>query len=301
VRDDRPPWVINPDEQTRARSAAAGHGRTHGARANGEIPLPPLLPRESPMGRGRVPNLSLSDSNVGGRASRRARRKAGPALIERKGNWHVHGRVQAGGQSIRIRRGTGLPAREEFREAADTLRRQWEREAVDELVHGYKPSKKVGLASREYLGLDERGEPRADAPRRGAREVEAVQDVVREFAERLLSDIKPEEWRAFLRKRHKANSVDTRRRYEGALRSFLAWCAAEARGYVREMPRLREESDEPRGKQRVQKHRKRRQVADLRPICSSSCSASRRSISRRSFTSNGRPARACRRCCTVAC
>lgn len=158
---------------------------------------------------------------------RRKGKRAGPGLqiVDRDGYWHVHGRVRAAGRSIRIRQSTGLEARPELWEDADAIRLQIETEIRAEAIHGVKPSVPVAVAADRYL----------TQPRKrpiGAATTRTLQEVVRRFRLRLLSDIDPLEWNDWVDIRQKGNSASTRERYINDILAFLNWTARRPREWL---------------------------------------------------------------------
>ena len=81
----------------------------------------------------------------------RSRRKAGLAVVERDGFWHVHGTVIVQGRRIRIRKSTGLPARADLWEEADTERLRIERQIRGELRGEAGPGPHLSVAAEAYL------------------------------------------------------------------------------------------------------------------------------------------------------
>ena len=170
------------------------------------------------MDRKPVSDTTRSDKALLDKGARQ-RRKPGLAVVDRDGYWHIHGRVRVGGRSIRVRKGTGLEARQELWEDADAIRLRIESEIRNEVIHGVKPSLPVAIAADRYLSR-----PRTRPL--GASTQRTIQEIVKKFTVRLLRDIEPHEWNDLVEIRQKYNSPATRERYINDIVAFLNWCAA---------------------------------------------------------------------------
>lgn len=205
------------------------------------------------------------------RGNRRGRHRNPPGLrvIERAGHWYIHGTCRVKGRSVRVRRGSGLPAISENRGIAEDIRRQIEQEIVDEVVNGVRPTRPLGIAARDYLSLDPAsGEfvPGPDRPEPlGPTDVRIIQEIVARFGRRPLRGITGDEWNALLDERHRRSAASTRDRYRAAIMVFLKWCAAPARGYLSEIPAIQAAAGSRLERRRRRRHRTRRRVAELRP------------------------------------
>jgi site-specific recombinase XerD len=159
-----------------------------------------------------------------------------------------------------VRRSTGLPARDDTKEAALEIKRRIETEFTDAVIYGIKPSVALGVAARRYLGLDETGEK---LPNQGkdlaANDAKIIQAAVREFGMRQLNSISGEEWSRWAHRQNSRNVPATIVRYMAPVKSFLRWCARGDRRWLREVPEI-ELPKAPR-----EQHRKRRRVAELYP------------------------------------
>lgn len=205
------------------------------------------------MGRDRVSGPPPSDHR-GRRGS--GQRKAGPSglkVIERDGHWHVYGTVRAKGHTRRLRKSTDLPALPATWDAAQTIRRRWEGEILDEFVHGAKPKIATAIAADQFLR-------RARKRPLNARDIAIIQDIVVAFGERRLAEIGEGEWSAFIDNRNAGNKPETRERYITGVAAFLRWCHKRPRAWLDELPAF--ERDQAA---RKPKHRRARRVADLTP------------------------------------
>jgi integrase len=159
-----------------------------------------------------------------------------------------------------VRRSTGLPARPEFAEAAEQIKRQVEGNFVDEIVYGIKPSVALGVAARRYLGLDDDGDK---IPNRGHvvafSDLKKLQAVVREFGLRRVDEITGTEWSDWLLRQNAGNVAATIQRYAAPIKAFLRWCAGAQQGWLKAVPAI----DLPKVPR--QRHRQRRRVAELHP------------------------------------
>lgn len=222
------------------------------------------------MGRARIRAAARGDRRQGGGGSGGpggpARRPAGLAVVERDGSWHLHGTVQAGGRSRRVRRSTQLPARPEFRADAEALRERVEREILDELVHGRRPSPPLAVAARHYLGVDAGGRPKpgSRAERIGPSDLRVLEEIAGWAGARPVDAIEAREWNAFLDRRHKGNAADTRSRYVNPILSFLGWCADPDRGWLPAVPAIKRRPDVDDGID-ITRRAPRRPVEDMRP------------------------------------
>jgi integrase len=193
--------------------------------------------------------------NSGGR-----RRAAGLEIIERDGIWHVHGTVRISGldgvrRSVRIRKGTGLPATADTLAAAETLRDTWALEVRNQVIHGVRPSRPLPVAIEKFLAR-----PRDHGRKPGWREINTMKELARKFGVRLMNEIAPEEWVSLVEARCQGRSPATRERYLNSIMAFLNWCARKPRQWLSELP-----SFERNTAARKPKHRQRRRVIDWRP------------------------------------
>lgn len=201
------------------------------------------------MDRGPVPRAAS-----GGEAVRkRAPRARGLRVKPRSGIWNVTGTVQAGGRSKRIRKSTELPARPEFRDAAEELRRSWEAAAVAELVHGVKPSVPVSVAAARFLEHRLKIEkPLGDRDARVLRQIDA------RFGNRKLSTITDDEWGEFVEAENRGNAPASKERFLNPLCAWLNWCRKKPRRWLADMPQFDREQQA-----RKPKHRRARRVGEL--------------------------------------
>jgi hypothetical protein len=183
----------------------------------------------------------------------RKRKKRAPGLRveERDGYWHIRGTVRAGGRSARIRKGTGLVAKPENWDAAETVRLQVENEFRDAVIHGKTPSVPVAVAIDKYFGARP---TLKEGERRKLREVNA------KFGFRTINEITDEEWAKFIARRHERNSAATRERYLNSVLAFLNWCRMKPRRWLAELPTFERDQNV-----RKPKHRRARRVTELTP------------------------------------
>ncbi len=198
------------------------------------------------------------------RGPRPTRRRSAPGLqlVERDGTWHVHGTVRlrgldGGRRSVRVRKGTGLPARDDTRTAAETLRDTWALEIRNQVIHGVRPSRALSLAVEAWLKR-----PRDAGRKAGWREISFAQSIVRRFGVRLLNEISAEEWSSLVEGAVEGRSPATRERLLNTAMSFLNWCAKPPRRWIapEKLPHF-----ERNAAARKPRHRLRRRVAELRP------------------------------------
>jgi integrase len=219
------------------------------------------------MGRGRVSKAAPgaddthpAQGRAPTQAAARGRPTGGLVVVERAGHWYIHGTISVRGCSRRVRRGTGLPARPEFREAAEHIKRQVENDFVDEVVHGIKPSAPVGVAARKYLGLDKDGHKIAGQGEKvSLGDLKILQAAIREFGARQVNTLSGGEWLEWAQRENTGNLPNTLVRYLSPIKTFLRWCASPARGWLTSIPPI----DLP--KLPRQRHRQRRRVAELHP------------------------------------
>jgi site-specific recombinase XerD len=192
---------------------------------------------------------------------RRKRKKRAPGLdiIERDGNWHIHGTIHVRGRAKRIRRSTELPARSDTKEAALEIKRQIETQFVNEVVYGIKPSVALAVAARRYLGLNEEGEKLPGQGKDlGPTDLKILQTAVHEFGLRHLNLIAAEEWSGWAHRQNLGNTPRTLVRFMTPVLSFLRWCAGGDRQWLKvpyiELPKLP-----------YTRHWQRRRVAELSP------------------------------------
>jgi len=200
------------------------------------------------------------------KAGKRAKAPAGLRLIARDGCWHISGTVRVKGHSVRIRKSTELPARDELRGTAGDILRTIEQEIADQIIYGIRPSRALAIAATEYLGLDAQGQPLpgSRAAIIGPTDRAIMAELIEALGGRRLDKITLAEWNALADRRHAGNSRETRIRWLNPILAFLGWCAAEPRCYVPSVPPIEKgpQAAKERGRRR---HRKRRNVADLTP------------------------------------
>lgn len=177
----------------------------------------------------------------------------GLRVIERDGYWYIHGTLRIGKRSIRVRRGTGLPAKAEYRDEADTLCFKKEREIRDQVVHGRTPSAAVSIAAKAYLDR-----PR-DRPLNHI-SIRHIQAIVRRFGTRTLDEIADEEWLRWVAQMAVTWSAETRERFLNSIVAFLNFCRARPNKWIAELPPF-----ERNNKARNPTTRKRRRIEELRP------------------------------------
>jgi site-specific recombinase XerD len=209
--------------------------------------------------RGGIPDVTSRADRTGERKAGKRKRPAGLEIIERHGRWHIHGTIRVRKRSRRVRRSTDLPARPEFKEDAIEIKRQIEADFVNEVVYGIKPSIPLGIAARRYLGLNESGEKLPNQGKDvGPTDLKILQAMVREFGLRHLNLIPADEWSAWALRQNLGNMPGTIVRFMAPIMSFLRWCAAGNRQWLKvpaiELPKL------PRVR-----HWQRRRVAELTP------------------------------------
>jgi site-specific recombinase XerD len=158
-----------------------------------------------------------------------------------------------------VRCSTGLPAREETKDAALQIKRQIENDFVNEVVYGIRPSIPFGVAARLYLGLNEKGEKLPNQGKDlGPTDLKILQATVREFGLRHLNLIGGEEWLAWIYRQNAGNSARSIVRFATPIMAFLRWCAAGDRKWLTvphvELPKLPQT-----------RHWQRRRVAELTP------------------------------------
>jgi hypothetical protein len=156
-----------------------------------------------------VPDATGGDHPAG---QRPRRRKAPPGLrvLERDGFWHVSGTVRGGGRKAHVGRSTGLPARPDTRDNAETERRWLEAAAIDNLLHGTKASKTVTFAAHQYL----------TAPRErplGKATADIIKAIEAKFGPGILREIGEDEWFAWVDHRSAGNKSETRERLLNAV------------------------------------------------------------------------------------
>jgi hypothetical protein len=205
------------------------------------------------MERGGVPGAARGDHR---RRPRRGGRKRGPAGLkveERDGHWHVTGTLRAKGRSRRVRKSTELPSLPQTWDDAQAIKREWEGEVLDELVHGKTPSVPIAVAADQFLSRTRK------RPLNG-RDVAIVQEIDRAFGARRVAEIGEGEWVAFVDQRNAGNKAQTRERYITGVCTFLNWCARKPRRWLAELPAFERDKEA-----RKPKHRRARRVADLTP------------------------------------
>lgn len=180
--------------------------------------------------------------------------RQGPQVTARDGFWHVVGTIRVGRRSIRIRRGTGLPANPARRDEAEAIRDRWCDEARTELLHGKKPSKTLSAAARDYLKRPRR------RPLNGF-DVKVVGELDIALGHRLLTEIPDKAWNDLVDRRHVGNKPQTRERWLDVVFGFLTWCAKPPRQWLSTLPAIERIAPSER---RSTAHERRR-VLELRP------------------------------------
>src|SRR3546814_611986 len=90
-----------------------------------------------------------------GRKRKAKRRPRGLEIVERDGFWHIHGTVKIAGRSVRVRRSSGIPARNDTFAAADEERDRIKRQIHAEVIEGRSVGVPVSVAARNYLKRSE--------------------------------------------------------------------------------------------------------------------------------------------------
>jgi integrase len=199
------------------------------------------------MGRKGIPSAARG----GDRAVKRKKSPPGLAVVERDGNWHVHGTVRVGGRRVRVRKSTGLPATEANRADAESARFQIEQEVRDEALHGIKPSVTIEEAALSYFG-----QPR----KRPINEIDVarVEEIMEAFKGRRINSITTKEWNDYLTRRLEQRAVATRERFLNTLVALLNHTREQ--GWLQTLPNFTRLSEV-----RKPKSRKRRRVLELTP------------------------------------
>jgi site-specific recombinase XerC len=169
------------------------------------------------MDRGSVPRPARRNQS-----RKRTRRRAGLAIIERDGFWHVHGTVIAKGRHVRVRKSTGLQARPEHWEEADGERLRIETEIRGELRGEVGSGSFLSVAAELYLT-----QPRTRPIGRAT--IAYVQAAVRQFGLRRLGDIRESEWASWVEQRCRGTKSASRERLLNSILAFLNWCARKPR------------------------------------------------------------------------
>lgn len=191
-------------------------------------------------------------SGAQGRAAAgRGRKKRPPGIrvVERDGYWHIHGTLRAAGRSALYRKGTGLAATAENRDAAEAERLRVERQFRDEKIQGVRPSVALGFAADQFL---------VKRPSLKEFERRVIREITAEFGLRRLDQIGDDEWDKFVTRRHLGNKPASRERWLNALFAFLNWCQRKPRRWLPEVPTIERNTDAARPK-----HRRARRVAEL--------------------------------------
>jgi hypothetical protein len=184
---------------------------------------------------------------------RKPRRKAGLAVEEVDGHWHVRGRLRVKGQRKRVRESTGLPATADNRDGAEELRRQIESQVRDQIVWGVHPSVPFEVAVDRFLTRKrERG-------RLNAIDISRLQELERRFRGRLLNKIAEAEWTGFVDQRMQHCAAPTRERYIDLVMAFLSWCRARPQQWIAELPSFNRDKAA-----RQRRQRRARRVGELR-------------------------------------
>jgi integrase len=208
------------------------------------------------MDRERVPAPARRDRGHGHGRKGGGKRPRGPQVKARDGVWHVVGTIRVGRRSIRLRRSTGLPAVGERRDDAEALRDRWCEEIRNQVIHGVKPTKALGVAARDYLKR-----PRS-RPLNGF-DVKVVQALVKRFGPDPLDAIPDDDWNALVNQRHAGNKPQTRERWLNVVFGFLKWCMKPTRGYLGRLPAI--ERMTPAELAANSTAHQRRRVVELRP------------------------------------
>jgi hypothetical protein len=168
------------------------------------------------MDRGAIPRPAR------GRQGRKRKRAPGLAVIERDGFWHIHGTLVAQGRSIRVRRSTKLPARDDLWEEADNERLRIEKEARAERRGEVSRGPYLSVAAKQYLKQQRK---RA----LGLTIIRYVKQASKQFGLRHVGDIPEQEWSAWVDKLCRNVKSESRERFLNTIMAFLSWCAKKPR------------------------------------------------------------------------
>lgn len=182
----------------------------------------------------------------------KTRSPRGLRVVERDGYWYIHGTLRIGKRSIRVRRGTGLPATADLRHEAETLCFQKEQELREQVIHGRAPSTAVSIAAKAYLSAVR------DRPL-NTTSIRHVQATVRRFGTRLFEDIADAEWLRFVDEATTGLSAETRERFLNSVVAFLNFCRKRPNKWIAELPPF-----ERNKRARNPTTRKRRRTEELR-------------------------------------
>jgi len=168
------------------------------------------------MDRGSVPRAAR------GAKGRKHKRPPGLAVIERDGFWHIHGTIVAQGRSIRVRRSTKLPSRDDLWEEADNERLRIEKEARADRRGEVSRGPYLSVAAKQYLKQQRK---RA----LGLTSIRYVKLASKQFGLRHVGDIPEQEWSAWVDKVCRNVKSESRERFLNTIVAFLAWCARKPR------------------------------------------------------------------------
>ena len=165
---------------------------------------------------------AISGSKGRDQGSKRTRRKAGVAVIERNGMWHLNGTIVVKGRRIRVRKSTGIQARADLWEEADKERLRIEEEIRGQITGETSPGPFLAIAAELYL-TQYRERPL------GKTSVDYIKASIRKFGMRRPGDIAELEWSKWIDKRCEGGRSTSRERLINTILAFLNWCASKPR------------------------------------------------------------------------
>ena len=193
----------------------------------------------------------LRRAQAGNRKRKPARRPAFQlALVVRGDQYYASGTVRDGRRSVRVRSSLGLPALKDNEDAAYVALEAIEKKAKTTLG-GNTPRSVAELVEDDISG-------RPSDKQVGATDLAILQDIVKAFGLRLLTNISDEEWFGFVDRRQAGRAASTRERYISTVVAFLA--KAVDRKQCAAVPKFKRDS-----KARNPTTRARRPVATVRP------------------------------------
>lgn len=149
-------------------------------------------------------------------------------IYVRDRHYHVRGTIRHAGLKRRVRESLGIPYSRENLEAAKAAARTLEEKVRGELGGGVAPR---SLAEN---ALDFLQRPRKNGKPLGATDVSILKEITAHFGTRLLRDIPPSEFVAFVDERNRGNTAESKERYLNPIVAFLT--IAISAGQYAEMP-----------------------------------------------------------------
>ena len=145
-------------------------------------------------------------------AAKRRHRRGLRVKTHANGTLYLSGTIRVRGDSVRIRKSTGLHRDDPGApERAEEIRRQVEAEVQDQVIHGVRPSVRFARAAADYVL----------SAKPGKTDLDNLEDLIAAFGETLLTELDRVTIEAFYARRFPEAAPATKRRHMATLRAVF--------------------------------------------------------------------------------